>query len=386
MGSRLIHLSAAMIGYLKTGVPLIEWDGSKLLLSNAGDDIGIYIIIPKIATYFGISLERAVTSFFLALLIIPMLCAVIGFCCVYKKTSERIVAIAAILLLTRFAYSIGDVYLGFSAAALMLIPWGIVIRESENFKTSTFFGVLSGMIAGFFHYIRSFSGIGTLLCILVLMISSRTHSKKNKMGFVLAILFGYFVPYYYFNAQYQEAKVYEREILNQTGSVAEKHPLWHPLYLGFGFLNLKNKRNIRYDDAFGLETARATNPSVVYCSNEYEEILRGEVLSIIKNEWAFLILTLFAKLGILIFYLLKFTNIGLLAAFFYRKSWVIDVAFFLGMGWNSIFPLLAIPLHEYSLGFIACATLWSITSINHALSELNLSNFQFIKEKQFSLK
>ncbi|HEX2978590.1 MAG TPA: hypothetical protein VHO47_05705 [Candidatus Babeliales bacterium] len=383
MGTRLTHLAATMAGYLKTGIPLIEWDGSRLLLTNTGDDIGVYIIIPKLAYFFHLSLERAITIFFSSLLILPMIISIIFFCIAYKKISQRIVSISCVILLTRFAYAIGDVYLSFSAAALILIPWSLIICELKSLKWSIFFGVFSGISVSFFHYIRSFSGVGALLCIFTFMMGSRTHSKMSKAYFVLALAAGLFVPHLYFNAQYKKAKEYARAELGESCSIESNHVFWHPLYLGFGFLNFKNSKNIRYDDAVGLQTALAVNPNVVYCSKEYEEILKNEVLLIAKNDWVFLILTLFAKLGILIFYLLKFANIGLLAAFVCRKPWSIDGGFFLALCWNSIFSLLAIPLHEYALGFISCATLWGIVSINNMLSAL--PRFSFQQKKCFNV-
>ncbi|MBX9703358.1 MAG: hypothetical protein K2X39_04315, partial [Silvanigrellaceae bacterium] len=99
----------------------------------------------------------------------------------------------------------------------------------------------------------------------------------------------------------------------------------------------------------------------------YEDTLKREFLKIACENPLFVLLTLFAKLGVLLFFLIKFANIGLLAAYLFPKAWWIDIAFFLGIAFNSIYVLIAVPLHEYALGFIALVALWSLESVNTAL-------------------
>ena len=78
-------------------------------------------------------------------------------------------------------------------------------------------------------------------------------------------------------------------------------------------------------------------------------------------------MTFFAKIGILLMYLVIFANVGLVAAFFYPKPWQIECAFWGALATSSLFSILVLPTIEYSLGFIAFATLYGIVSINYYL-------------------
>ena len=79
METRLLHLKQAFLGYQKTGIPLIDFDGQHLVPSLTSDDIGIYVIIPKIAHYFNASLDFAIPLFFYSIILIPAIIGIIGF-------------------------------------------------------------------------------------------------------------------------------------------------------------------------------------------------------------------------------------------------------------------------------------------------------------------
>lgn len=369
MGCRLINLQETLAGYLQTGVPFIAAKGSYLAQPLTGDDIGIYILIPKIAHLFNLSIERAITLFFSGVLLAPLFIGIIGFCFLYRNWAQRCISIVGLLLLARFAYAIGDVYLAFYACAISIIPWCLYIYSNRVGRAKlALLGAFTGFLVGCFHFIRAFSGFGPLLFCLIILVTG-LYTKKEKILFLLVLFGAFTIPYFYFHHSYRQSVNY-LETMGLKNNVEQKHVFWHQVYIGFGLINFKNEENISYDDAVAANKVKSIDNSIGYCSAQYEETLKNEVFKLIKSNWSFLLLTFFAKLGIMIYFLLKFANFGIFAAWIYRKPLIIDYAFLVALFWNSMFCFIAIPISEYALGFISCAVLWGIISINVALETI----------------
>ncbi|OQA36384.1 MAG: hypothetical protein BWY54_00067 [Candidatus Dependentiae bacterium ADurb.Bin331] len=371
MGCRFTHLLATMAGYQKTGISLIEWDGNQLLPTSCADDLGIYILLPKLATFFGLSIEQAISYFFYILLIVPAAIGIIGFCAVYKHIVQRFIAVFGVLLLTLFAKAVGDVYLCYSSSLLLILPFTVYFFENRKFDNLFLFFCLSiGFMVTTLQFIRSYSAIAPLIFFLILMLLDIQLSIIRKLIFIGTCAVGMMMPLFYFNAVQNESLRYAIQNNLIDTKQEKKHPLWHTLYVGFGLLHFKNEHQIAYDDSCAAKKVQSIDNSIAYCSAEYDAILKNEVINLFKYHFLFVLLTLFAKLGVLFYFLLKFANVGLIAALFYPKSWVIELGFFFALAFNSLFVFIAMPIHEYALGFIAAAALYGIVSINHALSKL----------------
>jgi hypothetical protein len=373
MACRLASLKQILIGYLKTGVPLIEFNGADLVPAFTADDIGIYVIIPKIAALFNLDIYHAINLFFFGILLIPCLVGIIGFCFYYQSWLQRFIAIIGVLLITRQAYSIGDVYLSYVACPVAIIPWALYFAKNNIHNTPFFnkmFFFFSGMYLAFFHYIRTYSGIGALLFIISLFSLIRVFSKKQLCNFLFIFLGGAALPTLYFNHAYNTSVAYSKENLQHQLVGEKNHVFWHNIYIGFGFLKFGNVDNISYDDSFAFNKAREIDPKIsLENTKQYEEILKNEIINLIKNHWNFVLLTIFAKIGILLLFLLKYANFGLLCALLFRKPWYFEIPFLFATAFYALFPLLTVPLLEYTLGFIACVSLYGIISINYALEQ-----------------
>lgn len=363
MHCRYEHLQAVYQGYIRTGVSLIEFDGTQLLPLYVADDIGIYTLIPKIVSWCGISLDSAISCFFYALLIMPTLSACAAFYLMYKTWIQYFIAVAGTLCLTRFAYAVGDVYLAYYCTALGIIPWTIYYYKEFDISKHTIFGFMVGFIIGLMHYIRTYSGAGSLLFVIYLLIKGNNIFYK-KMIFILCICTGLMIPSQYFNNIYKTYSSYCKQIIPNQAYALKNHLLWHSIYIGFGFLKFKNVDEIRYDDQCATNKVEKIAPTSQIYSQEYENTLKKEVVNLIKNNFLFVLMTLFAKIGILLFFLLKFCNIGLLLAYYHPLQKDVSVAFLIAALFNTIFSLITIPLPEYALGFITCIMLYTIINVS----------------------
>lgn len=387
MACRLLNLKAVYAGFLKTGMPLIAYDGTTFSPLLTGDDIGIYILIPKLARLLHISLDAAITIFFSTLLILPCMIAIYFFWQICESIVQKMIALAGILLLARQAYAIGDVYLCLYASALCIIPSGLyIVRKQIDSRGIIFYSLVIGLFVGLMHYIRAFSAIGPLLVAMILIAAFHNARFTKKLIFGSIFIFGFWLSRYCFEFTFNQAINYGNDHLGFKWNIERNHTFWHQVYLGFGLLNTKNEEDIAYQDEMAFEKARSIKKDVIIYSQEYESLLKNEVNKLFHNNLLFIFLTLFSKLGILFYFFLKFVNVGIIAAFFNPKPFTIDFAFAIGIAFNSLFSLIAIPSYDYALGFIACATLWAIMSLNFAISRwkgLHLELLTFFKKIYF---
>ena len=127
-------------------------------------------------------------------------------------------------------------------------------------------------------------------------------------------------PVLYFNSVMKSYKAYAQQHFS-SNQVVLRHTFWHALYCGFGFINFGNKDNIEWADECGFAKAQQRDPSITMEQTvAYATILKEEVISLIKKYPMFVLCTIFAKIGALLLFLLIFSNIGLLAAYFFPKK------------------------------------------------------------------
>jgi hypothetical protein len=371
MPTRYLHLLSSFAGYQQTGMSLIKYEHNQLFPTTNADDLGIYIIIPKLAHFFNLSLETAIDFFFFSILILPALISIFGFFKLYSSATKRMIALIGITILMFFAYYVGDVYLAYYAGAVIVVPWMLYFIKKRRFSLWQAFSFLFfGIAIGLLHYIRAYSGVASLLFIGTLTLFNFSLQLRQKSFLLINLLIGLSIPTVYFSRIYDQSKKYAEKNFPQNQIGLKNHVLWHNIYIGFGFLNVKNPdpAYLKYGDQFSVQKVRSIKPEVTNNSEEYERILKNEVLRLIKEHPVFALYTLFAKIGVLLLYLLIFCNFGLIATLLYPKPWQQELAFWLAIAFNSIFPLLTIPISEYALGFASFAMLYGIVSINYALN------------------
>jgi len=382
MGCRIFNIQAAYEGLLKTGYSLIGFKDNLLAPLLTGDDLGIYIIIPRLAVFFGCSIDVATKIFFFGLLYIPFCVATVIFLFYFESWIERIFGVIGLALITRVAYGLGDVYLAFYAAAMIQIPFSLWFFKSKRawYGATGFFG---GILSGLLHIIRSYSFVAGIIFFSMLLVVSK-NSLKRTLYLVASFFFAFSVSIALVQMMHNSSMKFAKENLN-ADKVENAHVFWHQVYIGFGFLEWGNKNEISYSDEVAAQKVLEIDPTVRYCSAEYEQILKNETINLLINQWKFFIITLFAKLGVLIYFFVKFCNLGMIAAIFFPSKRYIDCAFLGALCFNAIPCLIALPFPEYALGFITCAALFGIININNALrymqkntlSTKKILNFQF---------
>ncbi|MEW5705272.1 MAG: hypothetical protein AB1743_00445 [Actinomycetota bacterium] len=368
MQCRYDMLKDAIAGYNKTGMPLVSYSKGTLGSAGFGDDVGIYYFIPKIAHTFNLSLNQSINIFFISMALISLVLGIIGSFLLFKTWWGRAIALIGMLALTLVSIRVGDVYIASASIVLMVIPIFLyLVHSKKNLASLAMFIFLAGTAVGVVHFIRSHAGTAVLIFILFVVMFYMGTSWKNKLTLTALLVAGVLVPSLYFNVLLDQRDAYLVEKQPGYHKVTRQHPFWHSVYIGFGFLD--NPYGIKYLDAVAADKVRSISPKTPYLSREYEAILKYEVFKLIRQHRRFVITTLFAKLGVIILYVLTFANIGLLASIKYPKNFVEELAFWGAMGFSSLYGLLVIPNTCYLLGLVAFATVYGIVSINHAIEQ-----------------
>lgn len=378
MGCRYINLGLALAGLDKTGIHLIQYDGKELgplFLPNTAfktaalDDIGMYVLIPKLVKIFNLTLDQGITFFFAGLILLTALIGCIGFFLLYTSLSQRIVSLLSVACLAYYAFLVSDVYIAYFAAVSGVIP---LMRYCFQKKRADFFTSIcllwSGLLIGTLQYVRAYSGLASLVFILGAMIL-HPWTKLQKFFLLVCLGLGIMIPIYYFSRVTDQSREYLAEHVSHQKQLPTVHPFWHTIYLGFGFLNYANQDGIQWDDTYALKKVQHVlqDPTIGYEHPQYESTLKAEVLNLIKYQSFFVYLTIFAKLGILLLYLIRYVHVGLLAALYLFEYSCSEVALLLSLLSSTIFPLIAIPAEQYAFGFICLAYLYGIDSINRLL-------------------
>lgn len=361
MPCRWEHLQRVYQGFLKTHIPLIEFHENQFCPFSVGDDIGMYVIIPKISTFFSISLETATHIFFSILFWLPVCIALIGFFYLYQDWQQRLVTCLSLGLFLLSIWNVTDLYLAYVATALITVPWVLYYYKQDK-KPPLAFYIALGFLFGLAHFLRSYSWLPSAAFLVPFIISKKSFSYAARCILFLGI--GYLIPYTYFTYQYHRYETFAQEHCPKQQLLTRNHPFWHTVYLGFGFLKQDNPHNIRYDDNWGFNHVQAIYPDVKAYTPEYEAILKRKTFDLIKQYPLFVVYTLAAKLGILFLFFIIYANIGLICAWFIRFDWPTSIAFLLALAASALFPLISLPtIRVCTLSFITYAWLYGLTRV-----------------------
>jgi hypothetical protein len=370
----------------KIKIPFIGFDGNKFVPCGISDDLGLFYFVPQLVRWFDVSLDSAINIFLYSLIFIPASIALISFFKLYTDFWQRLIVILGMLQIIYCTIIVGDVYVAYSASVMAGVPFTLWINQKKNigYRIGVLF-FLVGLFLGLMHTVRAFSCLPPIVFMFILIMGHACWQMRYKVCILAMLCMGLMVIPGYFSYLFKTYEEYAFSHQLTDKKISSKHIIWHSIYLGLGFLN--NDFGIRYDDGVGERKAISIDPTAVYPSRRYEEVIKAEVIRICKEDKGFVLRTVFAKLGVIIFYLFRYGGIlGLLAAFFYPKIFSIELVFFIAFGLSSLFGILVMPLIYYLLGFISLSLIYSIFSINYVLSKRpkHLKRFIFNTSNQLT--
>ena len=105
--SRYDRLNETLAGLNQSGVPLVAVDGHSLAPAGAGDDPGLFYVIPQLAHSLGISIDQSLVLFFGAAWLLTATVAVVAIYFLCQTWFRRTIAWAALAVLFGAVHVIG---------------------------------------------------------------------------------------------------------------------------------------------------------------------------------------------------------------------------------------------------------------------------------------
>lgn len=365
LDGRYLHLHQALAGYQYTGIPLVEFDGIKILPSCA-DDLGIYVIIPKIAYLFSISIDQASLLFFMGSMTIAFASALTASFLLYPSLPARLVSLTALLAIAHQSWRVGHVYSMYASCVIGLIPWCIYLLQKQyrpSYGLNLYYAN-AGLMMATSHYIRAYCFLPSFVFIVCATVLKKQIPILKKITLLSILSTAMALPVMYFTHSYNQYVSFLNKHDNTIVPSLKNHPLWHSIYCGFGFLMYGNNDNIEWADNF---PEKKIGNKAAYPTAEYEKLVKQEVIDLFTNQRTFFINTIFAKAGVLLLLLLLAANIGLIAAFLYRKEFWLEFSWVVSFLASAIFPLISLPIMTYSIGFVCIGILYGFMSINDCI-------------------
>ena len=368
MQTRYEGLQQALAGLQSTGAALVARNGKSLVPAAGKEDAGSLYFVPKLALLLHGNLDAAITVFYGGMIALAFAFGVAGAFLYCRSAAGRVFACVMMALLSMAAYRIGDIYIAAFAAPMLVIPLLLYFLRREKWDAA--FGLFlfaAGLGINLTSWIRSQAGLPVLLFTLIMLGFGWKTSPKCRGLAAVCLFAGFLLPQIFFTLQIQRRDAFFEQAQIATVKMPNQHVLWHSIYIGLGFR--PNAYGIEYRDECAAAKVHSIDPNVVYCSREYEAILRRETLKFTGQHPGFVVKTLLIKLAITLKYFLLAANVGLLALPRARLPRPLLAAFGVALALGALPGLLVVPNAAYLLGFITFAALLGIVSVASAFAK-----------------
>lgn len=361
-------------GYLKTNTWLVGFDGGKYMPAGNSDDVGIFYLVPKLVSMFGVDIDAAFRLYYLLTTGVPLLLGLAGFWLYFQNKTHMVFAFFWTAVLGFLSFHYQGVCIMPIGVTLGTIPLWLAFTKERTFSIRLLvLSLFTGIFIGVAHFIRFFSGFPVLLFVFVVIALYLNTPWRLKSTLILTTLFGLSLPFFFFHSLMAKRD----HFLKQAGadiSVGQKHHVfWHTAYVGLGFLS--NPYGLAFDDRCATEYVKTVAPESQYRVIDSERVLKKGVFSIIKDHPYFVVKTIFAKLGIYLMYLLVFLNVEFFN--FMRKpvDSALDTGLWAGAGASALYGFVAVPDLSYSLGFVSfCVILGLVRRKSRSATNLDAAN------------
>jgi hypothetical protein len=341
------------------GPPLVVRRGGTYYPANEGDDEGIYLALGELGHWTGahdpIELFKAFSG--AAMGVVVALAAPVTF---LLLDSLALALLAPLGVLASFPFLANrDVY--FTNAWIVLVGLPLAWLALERPWRWRYVALALGagaLAASCCNAIRSHSATGVALALAAVALL-RSGPWRARLGtlVVVALCYAAVNPV---ALSIIRSHAYSEAHVSATDRPAA-HSLWHPTYLGLGYL--PNGWGIRWSDRVGEETVHRIDPNAAYLSPRYEQILRRQYFSIVRHH-PFWVARLYAvKLGALVWDAVKHGGAlvlllpaALAAARDRRRLGIRLLLLVPALVLAAIPPLLTLPT-TYDSGVIACLDL-----------------------------
>ncbi len=378
MGARYKTAVSSSKVYEDLNLLFLKYSEQGEVVPSEGITIG-YQFFPWLISTFGIEINNLINIIYYSSALIFFTLG--AYSILRLNFNLKLKFLSLICLIFSYYFVISQVFFVVASYSFYFF-WGsaILIIISLNFKkisqkkfilvTSilSFLMILTGLFRDFSYWIF-FTFFVTYL------IFEYNLSKITRFTCILILL----LPFFAHNIIHQKAK--ETQIRNYQSIYKEdfhtkiiQGASWEMTVLG-GLAFLKNPYISEFRDQAIADFLREKNKNyTIMITEENHKILREELINIWNKDRNFIFRVISAKIGVLIAWVIIFSNIGLFFLFSSKIEKKLKYSFLVAIPTSFLVPLMALPVTFYNMGLVGISTCLCVCGI------LNF-NFFDIKEQ-----
>lgn len=370
MGSfRVEELANTAAGFSRSGVQLVSYVDNHFRPAGFSDDPGIYYLVPKLMRHYHWSADWAFGIFTQVVADTSFILGGLAVFWLFKSWPARLIGWLLLYRLYQLTFAAGDVYVVLAGVVVAVLPWLLYFTGQRKFsRWYQVFLVIAGVITGLGHYLRTQAELPIIIFVVIAVALAADYPWRLKFRSYGLFALGLIIPVLLFTKlDYQRDQFLKKnDPTYQATSIS--HPFWHPFYLGLGFID--NPYGIRWDDSVAFDKVKSIDPTATYLSPRYNQILKQESLALIRHHPGYVARNYWAKLKIIIGYLLYYAGTGLIISLYFRPNRNLSIAFWLALMASALPAIIAIPGPSYLLGFTALAVIWAIFNLGRMVDQL----------------
>ncbi len=279
---------------LRASLTVLEHGGPALLGYHSGshlpyaigysDDQGIYVIVPVLGDWLGVSDPIAVLRWlWITAWAVTLLFSAIVARSLFRSSWAALLTPPA-LLACALSFGFGDLYwISAWVIVALLAPLVLLARDRPRHLGA---GLVSiALIAGAATTVRSAAGLPVALSAAAVAVVMGGRPSM-RAGLTVAIAAAYLAPAWIVLPAIREHR--DRRIgVNLSAQEPTSHPLWHSVYIGLGYT--PNNYGIHYFDRYAAAAAQEADPGVRYLSPAYSSALHRQVNALIEHDPGFVL-------------------------------------------------------------------------------------------------
>lgn len=300
--SRLSTLEGQLPAYEQGAPPLLTRYGTGIESGNpkytgtfqsAGstDDPGTFVYLPLLGAVTGISDPIDLLGWLyagvwgLGLLVFPLV--------FFELFGSILAGLAAPVALLAGSSRFDDTDIYFVAGWIILVGMPLVFVAWQRWRRELVLLLLAAaVLASSASAMRGHSGLPVALAALIVgVVKLRGARERLLFGAALVLAYLSIAPLAMNGTLAARDRAFENPQL--SAGTPTTHPLWHPAYLGLGWLD--NPYGIRWDDSVAAHAVEEVDPDAAYLGTRYESILREKWLTIVRDDPGFFARTLASK-------------------------------------------------------------------------------------------
>lgn len=357
--NRLARLQSMYENFKNIGFHLLLKHNGDYSIPLGTDDLGYFLYSTMFSVYFKFSALNGANFFYYTLTLIGIVAIGACFFSISKTRLGLFPIVIGLIRLSMPLLELNHVYIAYFISFIPMVCL-LLIDQKHSKKSFLVLGFIGGIISSFSNNIRILSALPSMIFCAIYLVFNNSWSKSIRLSVFFFFCLGYSLPLLHFNYE-----IFRRNTFLKQHNISvlqrERHVFWHNIYTGFGFLH--NDEGIAWNDTCGDRAAQKENPKAKYANSLYEETIKKLVFRLCKEKRYFVLTTIFAKFGVILyFFLIYFGWIGLFISWYYPKPWYIELSFWGALSVSALPGVMTIPVTPYLIGFITCTMLYAIYS------------------------